>query len=105
MYSKLSVPTLMFYEIAIISTPNIFTYVSSFPLKKGDVVKVPVKSKIKKGLVLKEVEKPEFECKEVLDKVGEFSSAQMDLMEFMSKYYFSSIGESASNFFEVKSGK
>lgn len=92
----------MFYEIAIISTPNIFTYSSSFPLKKGDVVEVEVKSKLKKGMVLKEVEKPSFNCKEVVKKVGEFTNNQLELIEFMAKYYFASVGESAGNFYELR---
>ena len=88
-----------FYEVAILNTPNIFTYQSEKAYKKGDVVKVEIKSKEKLGLVIKEVQRPKFECKEIKEKVYKFNEKYLKIIEFISLYYFAPIGISASLFY------
>ena len=100
----------MYYEIALLSTPNIFTYHSELKLKKGDVVEVPIKSKTALGLVVKVVQKPPFETKPVIKKITSFSENRLKIIEFISKYYLCSIGEAAGLFYisekcKVKSEK
>ncbi len=88
-----------YYEIALLNTPNIFTYQSENRYKKGDVVIVPLKNREVQGVVLKEVEKPEFECKDIISKIYEFDEKYMKIIEFISFYYFSSFGEAAGLFY------
>ena len=95
----------MYYEIALLNTPNIFTYHSDFKLKKGDVVKIPIKSKTTLGVVVKESNKPNFETKEVLEKIFSFSEKKINIIEFISKYYLCSIGEAAGLFYISNSSK
>ena len=78
----------MYYLIAIINTPNTFVYKSTFSLKKGDVVEVFLKSKRKLGYVISEVKKPDFECKDVLQKIYSFSTKKQQIIDFVCKYYF-----------------
>jgi len=89
----------MYYLIAIINTPNTFVYKSTFRLKKGDVVEVFLKSKRKLGYVISEVKKPDFECKDVLQKIYSFSTKKQQIIEFVCKYYFASYGEVVSLFY------
>ncbi|GAX87402.1 primosomal protein N' [Lebetimonas natsushimae] len=96
----------MYYEIAILSTPNIFTYKSDKVYKKGDVVEIPLKNKITYGYVLKEVDKPKYECKEIIGKKFNFNENYQKIIDFISKYYFCSIGEAAGLFYwKMDNGK
>jgi len=88
-----------FYKVALLNTPNIFTYSSANEYYKGDVVEVPLRNRIVKGVVLEKVQKPQFECKEILQKIYKFDEKKMKIIEFISFYYFSSIGESAGLFY------
>ena len=88
----------MYYEIALLNTPNIFTYHSEKPLKKGDVVEAPIKSKTSLGIVVSEVNKPKFKTKPILEKVYSFSEKKFKIIEFIAKYYLCSIGEAAGLF-------
>ena len=97
-----------YYEVAILNTPSIFTYQSKDEFKKGDVVLVELRNKIVKGLILKEVDKPNFECKDIKEKIYSFSEEYIKIIEFISFYYFTSIGESAGLFYipkEIKNKK
>jgi len=87
-----------FYEIAILNTPTFFTYQSDKIYKKGDFVKVSVRNREKIGIVLKEVEKPPFKCKDIIEKIYEFDEKYLKIIEFISFYYFCSIGEAAGLF-------
>jgi primosomal protein N' (replication factor Y) len=94
-----------YYEVAIINTPSVFTYKSNKEFKKGDVVKVPLKSKEVNGFILKEVDKPDFECKEIKEKIYSFSKEYVKIIEFIAKYYFASIGEAAGLFYISSASK
>jgi len=96
----------MFYNIAILNTPNIFTYHSDKPLKKGDIVEVSIKNKTSLGIVVNEVNKPEFETKPVLKKIYSFNEKKFKIIEFIATYYFCSLGEAAGLFqWKIKSEK
>ncbi|NPA12057.1 MAG: primosomal protein N' [Epsilonproteobacteria bacterium] len=88
-----------YYNIAILNTPSIFTYKSEEELKKGDVVSVPLRNKEVNGLVVKEVNKPGFECKEISKKLYSFTKEYVEIIEFISYYYFCSYGEAAGIFY------
>jgi len=89
-----------YYNIAVINTPNVFTYQSDKSLKCGDVVEIEVRNRKTSGYVIKEVQKPEFECKDVLSKLYSFSSKKQKIIDFISKYYFAPLGEAAGLFYE-----
>ena len=93
-----------FYEIAILNTPTLFIYQSDKIYKKGDVVKVLVRNREKIGLILKKVEQPSFKCKDIREKIYEFDEKYLKIIEFISFYYFCSIGE-AVGLFQVSSYK
>ncbi len=88
-----------FYKVAILSSPFSFTYKSDKDYKRGDVVEVELRNSKKLGIVLEKEEEPEFECKEILRKVYEFDRKYMKIIEFISFYYFSSIGEAGGLFY------
>ncbi|GAB6045171.1 primosomal protein N' [Caminibacter profundus] len=94
-----------YYEVAILNTPTAFIYQSDKVYKKGDVVKVFVRNKEKFGIILKEVEKPKFECKDIIEKIYEFNESYIKIIEFISFYYFCSIGEAAGLFYLIENGK
>ena len=95
----------MYYEIALLNTPNIFTYHSEVKLKKGDIVEVPIKSKTTLGIVVKESDKPSFKTKPIISKISSFSEKKFQIIEFISKYYLCAIGEAAGLFYISDSSK
>ncbi|WP_456480440.1 primosomal protein N' [Nautilia sp.] len=88
-----------YYDIAVINTPNIFTYQSEKCLNPGDVVGIEVKNREASGYVIKEVKKPEFKCKGILSKLYSFSTEKQKIIDFISKYYFAPVGEAAGLFY------
>ena len=78
----------------------ILTYHSKEPLKIGQQVEVPIHSKIKLAMILKEVEKPEeFETSEIFKVLTTYySDSQIEIAKFISSYYFSSLGEALGLF-------
>ena len=95
----------MYYEIALLNTPNIFTYHSEIKLKKGDIVEVPIKSKTTLGIVVKESDKPSFKTKPIISKIFSFGKKKFQIIEFISKYYLCAIGEAAGLFYISDSSK
>ena len=95
----------MYYEIALLNTPNIFTYHSEIKLKKGDIVEVPIKSKTTLGIVVKESDKPSFKTKPIISKIFSFGEKKFQIIEFISKYYLCAIGEAAGLFYISDSSK
>ena len=81
------------------SAPKL-TYHYEKSLEIGQLVDVPVHSKTKLAMILKEVEKPErFETSElssVLETV--YSLTQIEIGKFIATYYFSSLGEAMALF-------
>jgi len=70
----------------------------------GQIVQVPLQSKVKEAIIIKEVEKPkEFKALEILDILDTFyTQTQIDIAKFISEYYFSSFGEAISLFIPKK---
>jgi len=98
--------TIYYYQVTLLkSSAPTLTYHSEKSLTIGQCLEVPIHSKTKLAMVLKEVEKPEsFETSEV-SKVLEsyYSSMQIEIAKFISSYYFSSLGEALGLFVPCKS--
>ena len=88
-----------YYEIALLSSPLLLTYCSQEVVKEGDIVEVDVKGRLQKGVVLQEVAKPSFECKEIEATTPFFYSAwQLEVAKFIATYYVCSRGEALGLF-------
>ncbi len=88
-----------YYEIAVLGQPLLLTYASKEELARGDIVAITVKKRATKGVVLQEVAKPSFVCKEVVKKTSFFYSAtQLAIAHFIAQYYVTSIGEALALF-------
>jgi len=99
--------TIYYYHVALLkSSAPTLTYHSEKPLTIGQCLEVPVHSKTKSAMVLKEVEKPEsFETSEVSNVLNSYySSMQIEIAKFISSYYFSSLGEALGLFVPCWSG-
>lgn len=84
-----------FYEVAILSSPlSTLTYSFSSVIETGAIVEIALRNKTSKGVVISTCQKPEFKTSEILE-VSEFfySDKQIELVKFISTYYFSSLGE------------
>jgi len=89
-----------YYEVLLLrsSAPSL-TYYFNQPLIKGSIVSVPLKTTVKEAVVIREVEKPEFETAEIVSVSDKYyTDEQMEIAKFISEYYFSSFGESISLF-------
>ncbi len=63
----------------------------------GSIVTVPLKTTHKEAVIVKEVEKPDFETAEIVSVSDKcYSVEQMEIAKFISEYYFSSFGEAIS---------
>jgi len=70
------------------------TYSSFKKLSKLQIINVPFRSKEKEGVVISEVEKPDFDTLEILSLLPSFfSENQYKFAKFISEYYFCSLGE------------
>ncbi len=90
----------MYYEISILGNAlKPLTYHSFEDIKIYNLVEVKLVGKIKKGVILKKVSKPDFECLEILKIYDEFYSCEQNLLaQFISTYYICSLGEAFSIF-------
>ncbi len=90
-----------YYEVAILnSSAPLLTYSSSINLKEGSLVIVPLKSSSKKGVILKEVSKPNFKTQSILEVENSFfTKEQLEIANFIKSYYFSSLGEAIGLFY------
>lgn len=73
---------------------NFFTYSYHEQLSIGDLIEVSLRNKNYKAIVWKKVSKPKFKTKPVVSVLmkSALSKVQIDLIEFISKYYFANIG-------------
>ena len=81
-----------YFEIApfkiVRTNSEVFTYASKEKLEIGQIVQIPVGKKNMFGVVFKEVEKPDFETREIL-KIVEKTPIPKNLFElsiWMSQY-------------------
>ncbi len=86
------------------SSAPILTYSYRDKIKIGQLIDVPLHSKVKRAVVLKEVNKPkDFKVYEILGVLDSFySQNQLDIARFISNYYFSSFGEAIGLFIPYK---
>ncbi len=93
-----------YYEIALIgSSAPILTYCSKDSYNRGDIIYVPLKSSLKRGVVLIKVEKPSFNCSPIEQKDDYFfTQTQIEIANFIKDYYFSSFGEAIALFAPYK---
>ncbi len=91
---------MFYYEVALLNTnAPILTYSSTVKLSRGDIVKVPLKSSTKRAVILQEINKPEFECYDIINKEELFFKEwQLEIAKFIKEYYFSSYGEAIGLF-------
>ena len=84
-----------YYNISIIGSPlETFTYHSLKTINIASKVSLNFRNRDANGVIISVCEKPEFQTNEILE-VSEFfySIKQIDLARFISRYYFSSLGE------------
>lgn len=84
-----------YYTISLLGSPlEPFTYHSPQTIAIGTKVSVHVRNRIVDGVVISTCEAPDFKTNEILDISGFiYSSQQIILAQFISTYYFSSLGE------------
>lgn len=85
-----------FYKTAIISSklPFFPIYKSEKEININVIVNVPLRKKEKQALVIAKVEKPDFKCEDILLVTNlYFPNSYIKIIEFIAKYYLSSVGE------------
>ncbi|MDY0124005.1 primosomal protein N' [Sulfurimonas sp.] len=87
--------TLHYYNIALLGSPlEPFTYQSHKTIEIGTKVKINVRNRDGFGVVISTCKKPEFETNEILEVYDSlYSDKQLLLAQFISSYYFCSLGE------------
>lgn len=89
-----------FYEVAILKSPlNNLTYQSEEKIEIGTKVFVKLRNRkvFDEAVVIKEVEKPTFECTNISEITNEyFDEKMLQISNFVSTYYVCSLGEALS---------
>lgn len=80
---------MLYYEVAVLGAGlKPLTYSSNFKIPSYQIVSVPVKSSVKSAVILREVAKPSFKTKEILEiSQLKFSPFQIALANFIAHYY------------------
>lgn len=80
---------MLYYEVAVLGASlKPLTYSSNFKISAYQIVSVPVKSSVKFAVILREVAKPTFKTKEILEiSQLKFSPFQIALANFIAYYY------------------
>lgn len=80
---------MLYYEVAVLGASlKPLTYSSNFKISAYQIVSVPVKSSVKSAVILREVAKPSFKTKEILEiSQLKFSPFQIALANFIAYYY------------------
>ena len=80
---------MLYYEVAVLGASlKPLTYSSNFKIPTYQIVSVPVKLSVKSAVILREVAKPNFKTKEILEiSQLKFSSFQIALANFIAYYY------------------
>jgi len=95
-----------YYQVALLrsSAPQL-TYMSDLAIEVGCLVDVPLKSTTKEAVVVKEVQKPEFQTGKITSvHQHHYTPTQMEIAKFISEYYFSSFSEAISLFIPHRRG-
>ncbi len=92
-----------FYEVAILDSPlSPLTYKSDIKVDIFSKVIVDLRNREVGAIVLKEVIKPNFECKELKDSGYKLDNRAFEIAKFISNYYVCSIGEAFGLFYFYK---
>ena len=80
---------MLYYEVAVLGASlKPLTYSSNFKIPTYQIVSVPVKSSVKSAVILREVAKPSFKTKGILEiSQLKFSPFQIALANFIAYYY------------------
>lgn len=80
---------MLYYEVAVLGASlKPLTYSSNFKISAYQIVSVPIKSSIKSAVILREVAKPSFKTKKILEILQlKFSPFQIALANFIAYYY------------------
>jgi len=94
-----------YYEIAVLGANlSPLTYSSKQILSPFCVVTVSVRSSLKRGVVIRECEKPTFKTLEIIENTGEYyTEFQISLAKFIAHYYICQIGVAFALFTPIKS--
>lgn len=91
-----------YYLVAPFSNSPLLVYSSKNPLKLGELVEIPLKNTLKKGVVYEECKAPSFNCKEAKSLDLFFLPHQIQLANFIAQYYCTSLGMAFSLFAPTK---
>ncbi|WP_292661629.1 primosomal protein N' [Nitratifractor sp.] len=96
-----------FYEVALQkSAAPTLSYRFTQRVEVGRLVDVPVRGTVKKGVILTEVDRPDFTTETIAGITPyRFGTWQMETARFIAGYYFSSFGEAISLFHPYKANK
>ena len=91
---------MFYYTVSLLrSSAPVLTYSSDKELTIGAIVLAPLKSSLKRAVVIDEVDIPSFDTAPISSiEYAQYSSNQMGIAKFMSEYYFSSFSEAISLF-------
>ena len=80
---------MLYYEVAVLGASlKPLTYSSNFKISAYQIVSVPIKSSVKSAVILREVAKPSFKTKEILEILQlKFSPFQIALANCIAHYY------------------
>ena len=80
---------MLYYEVAVLGASlKPLTYSLNFKISAYQIVSVPIKSSIKSAVILREVAKPSFKTKKILEILQlKFSPFQIALANFIAYYY------------------
>ncbi len=91
---------MFYYHIALLKSPlSPLTYRSEQRLQVGAIVEVPLSKRLIEGVVIAEVEKPEFDCEAIsLLRKAFYLPKTLELARFIAEYYVCSLGEALALF-------
>ncbi len=87
---------MFFYKTAVISSklPFLAIYQSDKKIDINSIAIVPLRKKEKQALIVQETEKPDFKCENIISITDlYFPNSYIKIIEFITKYYLSSLGE------------
>lgn len=89
-----------YYTVSLLGSPlEPLTYASLHKQKKLQIVTVPFHAALKEGVLLDEVDKPDFETLYIVESGGfYFNEKQYAFAKFIAEYYFCSLGDAFSLF-------
>ena len=100
-----------YFEVAplkiVRTNSEVFTYASKEKLEIGQIVQIPVGKKNMFGVVFKEVEKPDFETREILKIIEKTPIPKhlIELSKWMSQYYATPLSQVLSGILPTGLGK